>query len=130
MILHHVYLVCPGATAEEVRRFYVDGLGLTEVEKNPALANLSIIWFGMRDGSCLHVAFPAQGQVGGHHVAFGVDDLDSARARLEKIGRPVEDHVLYMGYPRFTTSDPWGNQFEILPASIERIPGGLPDSRA
>lgn len=120
MILHHVYLVCPGATADQVRKFYVDGLGLREVAKNSSLANLAILWFAADDGFCIHISFPPKGEVGGHHVAFGVDDLDAAKERLRAQGRSVDDHVLYMGYPRFTTSDPWGNQFEILPASIAR----------
>ena len=121
MILHHVYLVCPGASAGEVRQFYIEGLGLKEVTKNPALENMSILWFAADDGLCIHVSFPQKGQVGGHHVAFGVENLEAAKARLLAIGRPIDDHVLYMGYPRFTTTDPWGNQFEILPAPIPRF---------
>ncbi|MDQ3114475.1 MAG: glyoxalase, partial [Actinomycetota bacterium] len=36
--LHHVQLACPAGSEDELRTFYVGVLGMTEIEKPPALA--------------------------------------------------------------------------------------------
>ena len=117
MTAHHLYLVAPGASPAEIRRFYGEALGLTEVEKPPSLASTSVLWFDA--GTIVfHVGHPADAVIGSGHTALSVPDVAAARTRLLALGCPVNDTVIPMGYPRFYVSDPWGNQFEILPSAL------------
>jgi len=114
---HHIYLLAPGASPEDVRRFYGEALGLAECEKPTSLSHISVIWFDA--GSIVfHIGYPEHGVVGDGHTALATDDLDAARARFLALGYAVDDNVIPMGYPRFYARDPWGNQFEILPAGL------------
>ncbi len=114
---HHVYLLAPGASRDDVRRFYRDALGLAEVPTPASLAHVSVLWFSA--GTVVfHVGFPPEGIVGDGHVALATDDLDIARARVSAMGYAVDDRLIPMGYPRFAVRDPWGNQFEILPTGL------------
>ncbi len=117
MTLHHVYLLAPGATPEEIRRFYRDALGLTERQTPDSLAHLSVLWF-FTGAATLHVGYPAEGQIGAGHTALSTESVDDARAHLLAGGYDVDDALIPMGYPRFMVRDPWGNQFEILPAGL------------
>ena len=117
MTLHHVYLLAPGATPEEIRRFYRDALGLTERQTPDSLAHLSVLWF-FAGAATLHVGYPREGEIGAGHTALSTDSLDDARARSLAGGYAVDDALIPMGYPRFMVRDPWGNQFEILPAGL------------
>lgn len=115
---HHLYLQAPGASIDEVRRFYRDALGLPEVKKPQSLAHVPVLWFSA--GPILfHVGHPAEAVIGTGHTALASSDLSAARARFLEMGYAVDDDVIPMGYPRFYVRDPWGNQIEILP---ERLP--------
>jgi len=117
MIAHHLYLLAPGASPDDVRRFYGKALGLAEVSKPASLAHISVFWFAA--GTIVfHVGYPPDGVVGDGHTALTVDDLDAVRARFIQMGYAVDDNVIPMGYPRFYVRDPWGNQFEILPEGL------------
>jgi catechol 2,3-dioxygenase-like lactoylglutathione lyase family enzyme len=114
MTAHHLYLIAPGASPSEIRRFYGEALELPEVEKPESLAANPVLWF-MAGTLVLHVGYPPTGTVGGGHTAFAAPSVDTARARFLEMGYAVNDNVIPMGYPRFYVSDPWGNQFEVLP---------------
>lgn len=114
---HHLYLLAPGASPDDVRRFYRDALGLAEVPKPDSLSHVSVLWFSA--GTIVfHVGHPPEGVVGDGHTALAVDDVQAARTRFLDMGYAVDDTVIPMGYPRFYARDPWGNQFEILPAGL------------
>lgn len=114
---HHLYLLAPGASPDDVRRFYQGGLGLAEVPTPPSLAHFSVLWFSAGPIT-FHVGYPAEGIVGDGHTALTADDVDAARAHLLSMGYAVEAESIPMGYPRFYVRDPWGNQFEILPSKL------------
>lgn len=117
IVAHHIYLLAPGASPDDVRRFYKDALGLAEAVKPDSLVHVAVIWF--EAGAIkFHIGYPAQGIVGDGHTALATDDLDAARARLLAGGYAVDDNAIPMGYPRFYARDPWDNQFEILPAGL------------
>ncbi len=117
MTAHHLYLLAPGATPADIRRFYCDGLGLMEREKPVSLAHVPVLWFGA-GAVTFHVGYPALGTVGDGHTALACDDLDGLRAHLLHMGYMVDDNVIPMGYPRFYARDPWNNQFEVLPPGL------------
>ncbi len=125
MRLHHVQVACPPGGEDDARRFYADGLGLTEVEKPAELARRGGAWFRWYDergvaGAELHVGVeegfaPARKA----HPAFVVPDpaaLEALAARLAAAGFEV-DHGQRDGFPghvRFHALDPHGNRVEVL----------------
>ena len=125
MRLHHVQVTCPRGGEEAARRFYGEGLGLTEVEKPAELAGRGGAWFraAAPDGTVtaeLHVGVeepfaPAHKA----HPAFLVADeatLALVVQRLERLGFAVdrsEQHT-FPGYQRVHTGDAHGNRVELL----------------
>ena len=120
--LHHVQVACPPGGEDAARRFYADGLGLTEVEKPEALRGRGGVWFRSYDaegavGAELHVGVeepfaPARKA----HPAFLVDDLAAAAERLSAAGFQVDEgeRETFAGYLRFHAFDPHGNRVEVL----------------
>ena len=124
MRLHHVQVACPTGGEAAARRFYADGLGMTEVEKPAQLSGRGGCWFRAYDGSGavtaeLHVGVeepyaPARKA----HPAFVVADLDKAAGRLRELGFDVDDSQRdsFPGFARFHTFDAHGNRVEVLEA--------------
>jgi catechol 2,3-dioxygenase-like lactoylglutathione lyase family enzyme len=120
--LHHVQVACPRGGEDDARRFYADGLGLTEVEKPPTLKGRGGAWFrayGARDevASEVHVGVeepfaPARKA----HPAFVVDDLDAVATAVAVAGFAVDhrERATFAGYLRFHTHDGAGNRVEVL----------------
>ena len=135
MRLHHVQVACPPGGEAAARRFYADGLGLTEVAKPTALAGRGGCWFRAYDArgvvtAEIHVGVedpfvPARKA----HPALVVDDataLDRLAARLRAADHLVDDteRETFPGHLRFHTFDGHGNRVEVLaPATpvAERI---------
>ncbi|MBV9852353.1 MAG: VOC family protein [Armatimonadetes bacterium] len=117
MTTHHIYLLAPGASPDDVRRFYGQALGLTEYPKPSSLAHISVLWFEAGPIK-FHVGYPEEGIVGDGHTALAVADVEAAREQMKALGYAVDDAAIPMGYPRFYVRDPWGNQFEILPEGL------------
>ena len=120
--LHHVQVACPAGGEPAARRFYVDGLGLTEVDKPEALQGRGGAWFR---------GYDAQGTVAAEvhigvedpfvparkaHPAFVVDDLEDVAARVAAAGFTVDESERHTfdGYLRFHTRDGAGNRVEVL----------------
>ncbi|HEY6935049.1 MAG TPA: VOC family protein [Marmoricola sp.] len=125
MRLHHVQVACPQGGEEAARRFYADGLGLTEVDKPEALRGRGGCWFRAYDvagavAAEIHVGVeepfaPARKA----HPALVVDDeaeLVRLAARLTQAGHPVDqrERTTFAGYLRFHVDDPHGNRVEVL----------------
>jgi catechol 2,3-dioxygenase-like lactoylglutathione lyase family enzyme len=122
---HHVQVSCPPGGEAEARRFYVDGLGLTEVAKPPALASRGGCWFRAEDdlgqvSAEIHVGVedPFVAARRAHPALLVADDaaLDELAARLRAQGHPVDERerTTFPGHLRFHTADPHGNRVEIL----------------
>lgn len=125
MRLHHVQVSCPPGGEDAARRFYADGLGLTEVAKPAELAGRGGCWFRAYDASG---AVTAEVHVGVEdpfvparkaHPALLLDDiaaLDATAGRLTEAGFDVswaERHT-FAGYQRCHARDPHGNRIELL----------------
>jgi catechol 2,3-dioxygenase-like lactoylglutathione lyase family enzyme len=122
--LHHVQVACPPGGEAGARRFYGDGLGLTEVEKPDALQGRGGAWFRAYDARGAVVAevhigvedpfAPARKA----HPAFVVDDLDAVAASVVAAGFAVDEteRNTFEGYLRFHTHDGAGNRVEVLQA--------------
>lgn len=122
MRLHHVQVSCPPGGEQEARRFYAEGLGLTEVEKPAALRARGGAWFRSYadDGSVsaeLHVGVeesfvPARKA----HPAFVVNDLSAIAERLRDAGFVVDESQrdTFPPYLRLHAFDGPGNRIELL----------------
>ncbi|KRF37012.1 VOC family protein [Nocardioides sp. Soil805] len=124
MRLHHVQVACPAGGEELARRFWSEGLGMTEVDKPADLRARGGAWFRAYDdrggvAAELHVGVeepfaPARKA----HPAFVVADVDAVAARLEGLGFTV-DHSRRDGFPghvRCHCFDGHGNRVELLQA--------------
>ncbi|WP_189668580.1 VOC family protein [Promicromonospora soli] len=125
MRLHHVQVTCPPGGEDAARRFYADGLGLTEVPRPEGLAGRALCWFrdfdeDGRTTAEIHVGVedpftPARKA----HPALVADDvahLESIGARLEELGYEItwKDRHTFDGYERFHAFDGAGNRVEVL----------------
>ena len=132
MRLHHVQVACPPGGEDAARRFYADGLGMTEVEKPQELKARGGCWFRAYDDAGavaaeLHVGVedpfaPARKA----HPAFVVPDLDVVAARMRELGFEVDEsqRASFPDHVRFHTFDGHGNRVEVLAPAMavaERI---------
>ncbi|MDT0186043.1 VOC family protein [Microbacterium sp. ARD31] len=112
--LHHVQLALPPSGEEACRRFYVDVLGLTEVQKPPVLAARGGLWVRADDLE-IHLgveqAFSPQKKA---HPGILVADIDALATRLDAHGWPFTWDADFPGMRRFYTEDNNGNRLEFL----------------
>ena len=128
MRLHHVQVACPPDGEEGARRFWVEGLGLTEVAKPTPLAGRGGAWFRAHDARGdvsveVHVGVeepfrPARKA----HPALLLDDaaaLDATGERLAELGFEVDhsERDTFPGHRRLHTFDGAGNRVELLATS-------------
>ena len=120
--LHHVQVACPAGGEDDARRFYADGLGLTEVEKPAVLRGRGGTWLRAYDelgavAAELHVGVeepfvPARRA----HPAVLVDGLARVAASVSAAGGEVDwsERHTWAGFERFHVRDPHGNRVEVL----------------
>jgi catechol 2,3-dioxygenase-like lactoylglutathione lyase family enzyme len=113
MRLDHVQVAAPPGCEAEARAFYGRLLGLTEVEKPPALAARGGVWFEQLHIGVQEDFAPARKA----HPALTVGDavqLSALAERLTLAGVPVHWDTDMPGVARFFAEDPWGNRLELL----------------
>jgi len=112
--LDHVQLAIPVGGEPLALSFYVDLLGLTEVEKPSPLKERGGCWF-ISGSVKLHLGveedFRPARKV---HPALLVSDLDSLEKKLFDQGHEVIPDNLIEGYRRFYSYDPFGNRLEFM----------------
>lgn len=115
--LHHVQLAMPTGQEDEARAFFVGVLGMTEIEKPPALAGRGGAWF-RAGGIEIHCGvlepFAAAGKA---HPGLLVTDLDAVAARLRGSGQEAAPDGDLPGFRRVYAHDPFGNRLELLESS-------------
>jgi catechol 2,3-dioxygenase-like lactoylglutathione lyase family enzyme len=112
---HHTQISVPSGSADEVRRFYGQVLGLAEMDVPPALHGHGLIWFKVGDRS-LHVGVEdgVNRLATRTHLAYEVDDIAAIRRRLSEQGIQLIDQPKIGGWDRFHIHDPFGNRLEII----------------
>lgn len=127
--VHHVHLPVPGGRADAARTFYVDVLGLTQVDAPEAVAARGGVWLRQRDVELrLDVAEPFA-PAAMACAALRVDDLEEVLARLAAAGAEARTddaspHATGGTPPehrRVHVDDPFGNRLELVEGS--RAPG-------
>ena len=112
--IHHVQLAIPAGGEDECRGFWRGALGLTELDKPPALAARGGCWFA-GGGLEVHLGVEAPfAPARKAHPGILVRDLHRLAARLEATGSPVTWDGDFPGHERFHASDPFGNRLEFL----------------
>ena len=125
MRFHHVQVAMPRGAEAHARRFYADGLGLTEVEKPADLQARGGAWFRAYDADRavtaeIHVGVedPFRPARKAHPALVLSDDAELAGVgeRLAALGFEVDDSQRdsFPGHVRFHTFDGHGNRVEIL----------------
>jgi catechol 2,3-dioxygenase-like lactoylglutathione lyase family enzyme len=114
LAVDHIQLAMPVGAEDEARRFYVGGLGLSEVPKPADLAVRGGCWFE-RGALKLHLSvdpnfIPARRA----HPAFIVSDLAGMIGALEQGAYRLSDDVPIEGYVRRFVEDPFGNRIELM----------------
>jgi catechol 2,3-dioxygenase-like lactoylglutathione lyase family enzyme len=110
--LQHVSSPVPDGRQAEVRRFYGDVLGLTEVPVPRTLDARQLVWYSAGEGVELHF-FAGVGAPGSaRHFCLDVDDLAEARRRLAEAGYEPYDTTPIPNRPRFFCRDPFDNLIE------------------
>jgi catechol 2,3-dioxygenase-like lactoylglutathione lyase family enzyme len=123
--LDHVQVAAPRTPGveDQARAFYRDLLGLTELDKPPALKPKGGVWFALGRGE-LHVGLedpfsPARKA----HPALLVYGLDDLRAHIEAAGYAATDGEEIPGARRFYVHDPFGNRLELMEREeLETVP--------
>lgn len=125
MRLHHVQVAMPPGEEAAARRFYAEGLGMTEVEKPEELRVRGGVWFRTWDGAGevtaeVHVGveepFVAARKAHPALVVASAAELDRLADRLAGLGFDVDtsQRTSFPGHLRFHTFDGHGNRVELL----------------
>lgn len=124
IVLHHVQVSCPAGGEDVARRFWADGVGLTEVTKPDALAGRGGAWFRGYDGGRvtaeIHVGvddpFIPANKAHPALVLGSVVALEGTGQRLLDLGFEVSwaERDSFEGFVRFHARDGHGNRVEIM----------------
>jgi catechol 2,3-dioxygenase-like lactoylglutathione lyase family enzyme len=110
--LHHLQLAIPPGTEDKARSFYVDVLGMTEVQKPPVLATRGGLWI-RADKLEIHLGVEANYRPARKaHPGILVTDLDALATRLTDKGVKVTWDNNFPGHRRFYVADCYGNRLE------------------
>lgn len=124
MRLHHVQVAIAAGGEAEARRFWVEGLRMTEVDKPATLRGRGGLW--IRSGSAevhLGVEDPFRPARKAHPALLldSVDELDATASRLAALGFDV-DHTerdTFPGFTRVHAFDGHGNRVELLASNAD-----------
>ncbi|MFI9598023.1 VOC family protein [Nonomuraea sp. NPDC052265] len=112
--LHHVQLALPPGEEEACRRFYVDVLGMTEIQKPPVLAARGGLWV-RSDALEIHLGVEEDFRSARKaHPGILVTDLDALARRLTDRGVEVTWDGNFPGHRRLYAFDCHGNRLEFL----------------
>jgi catechol 2,3-dioxygenase-like lactoylglutathione lyase family enzyme len=114
--LDHVQLAMPPGGEEAADSFYCGTLGLTVLEKPPALAARGGRWYGAADGRVqVHLGVEEDFRAAHKaHPALVVDGLDALVAAIERSGGAVRWDEDNPGARRCYAEDPFGNRIELI----------------
>lgn len=125
MRLHHVQVSCPRGGEDAARRFWVEGLGLVEVDKPSALRARGGAWFRAYDdtgavGAEVHVGveepFAPARKAHPALLLAAVAELEDVTDRLRTLGFQVDlsERHTFDGHERAHVHDAHGNRVELL----------------
>jgi catechol 2,3-dioxygenase-like lactoylglutathione lyase family enzyme len=110
--IHHVNLVTPPGTVEEVARFWVEVFGLRPIERQGRSGRPGAWLAG--DEVEIHLSEREGAIHPDQHVAVVVGDVPAVRAAALEWGAPWEEATPVDGDHRGFTRDPAGNRIEVM----------------
>ena len=113
--IHHVQITIAPSDEAAARAFYIDLLGMAEVEKPDSLKGRGGFWIQAGDRQ-IHIGIEdgVDRRRTKAHVAYEVDDLMAWKARLAAAGIAALESVPIPGFNRFECRDPFGNRLEFI----------------
>ena len=114
--LHHAQVTIPPGEEEVARHFYIDLLGMQEIEKPEGLKQRGGFWLAVGPQE-VHVSIEEADidrAVTKAHLAYRVDDLDGLCTLLRANGIETAFDVPFQGYSRCHLRDPFGNRVELM----------------
>jgi catechol 2,3-dioxygenase-like lactoylglutathione lyase family enzyme len=102
----------PEGGQAEVRRFYGDLLGLSELPVPRTLQSGGLVWYSAGGNLELHFFPGEQAEGSARHFCLDVEDLDQVRRALADAGLEPYDDTPIPNRPRFFCRDPFGNLIE------------------
>ena len=116
--IDHIQIAAPKGCEVEARRFFVELLGLQEIEKPEPLRSRGGCWFRIGPRQ-LHVGVEQDFRPAVKaHPAFAVDDVEVLFRILVEAGvHCVKDEAL-VDVRRIYADDPWGNRLEFVERSV------------
>ncbi len=114
--VHHIQITIPDGMIDLAREFYLDKLGLDEINKPDKLKHRESFWVSLGEID-IHISV----EDGEHreatkaHIAYEVDNLDYLVKRLSHLGLEIEEEIIQLpGYRRIHFRDPFGNKVELI----------------
>lgn len=112
--LHHVQLAIPPGAEQQARAFYVDVLGMVEIQKPPVLAARGGLWV-RADHLEIHLGVEQDFRAARKaHPGIVVDDIEALQEHLTASGVDTERDDDFPGFHRFYVHDSLGNRLEFL----------------
>jgi catechol 2,3-dioxygenase-like lactoylglutathione lyase family enzyme len=112
---NHAQITVPPGSAERVRAFYGQLLGMTEMLVPDSLRGRGLIWFRVGDRE-LHVG--VEDKVDrlktNAHLAYEVDDLGPLRKQFALQNIDIFEQPKIVGFDRIHIRDPFGNRVELM----------------
>lgn len=118
MAVDHAQITIPSGAESTARAFYLEFLGLSEVEKPENLKARGGFW--MNAGNLVVHVGTQDGvdRLGNkNHVAYRVDNLAAWRESLAHRNIEILEGLPIPGFERFEFRDPFGNRLEFLEAT-------------
>jgi catechol 2,3-dioxygenase-like lactoylglutathione lyase family enzyme len=109
----HINICVPPERLEEARRFYVDIIGLKQIERPDHLFSTPGYWFDIGDIQ-LHIGVEPQKPRSVRHIAFEIKNVDDALKLLKEHNVEILQEPVIPGRQRFAFIDPFGNRMELL----------------
>ncbi len=112
---NHAQITVPDGTADKVRQFYGQFLGLPEMPVPQPLQGRGLIWFKVGQLE-LHVGIEegVNRLATRAHLAYEVDDIAAFRQRLVERNFELIEQPKIAGFDRFHITDPFGNRVEFI----------------
>jgi catechol 2,3-dioxygenase-like lactoylglutathione lyase family enzyme len=115
--VHHVPLAMPRGEQAAARAFFVDVLGMTEIDKPAVLAARGGVWFGA-GGVERHLDVEDDVRPAGKaHPGIVVNDLTALVEHRAGAGHNMHGDRNFPGFRRAYAHDPFGNRLEFLEPS-------------
>jgi catechol 2,3-dioxygenase-like lactoylglutathione lyase family enzyme len=112
--LHHVQVAIPAGGEDLARAFYLDALGMTEIQKPPVLAARGGLWV-RADRLEIHIGVESDFRAARKaHPGIRVVGLDGLAERLIDKGIGVDWDGNFPSHRRFYAYDPHGNRLEFI----------------